>query len=217
MKIIKLNYELNGNAIRGRKNIIDLIIMTCDLLISKRCGIIEKISDRLLEKHSFLVVDKMSRLFVHEDNKIYSFMFPFTIEIEPIIVKYRDIVLTQTIIQMLQMVVQWIDNCPTIDSIISELEITEEYSRLSSESRSNMQEILILLLTFEVGYIRFDIDLENEEKYRKNKKEKVHPCYHLDVGYETRGTYKVGLKKEISSSEFVDLLNVRTDCWFVTE
>ena len=45
----------------------------------------------------------------------------------------------------------------------------------------------------------------------------IHPVNHYDVNYENSSTYKVGLNNKIGMDEFIDLLNVETDCHFLSK
>ncbi|MCI5147779.1 MAG: hypothetical protein D3923_20140 [Candidatus Electrothrix sp. AR3] len=68
----------------------------------------------------------------------------------------------------------------------------------------------------EDGYIRYDIDPENYEKFKKRGEKHKHPENHYDVFYSNNLTFKIGLKSIITYSEFIDLLNVNTDCNYLT-
>lgn len=74
----------------------------------------------------------------------------------------------------------------------------------------NLVEILDGLLQIEPGYIRYDEDKENENK---NK----HPRYHLDVNFSHTATFKQGVTKELKTSEFEDIFEDTTACWFLNK
>ena len=53
--------------------------------------------------------------------------------------------------------------------------------------------LITFLLSFEAGYLRFDID-------ELNANGKMHPKEHLDINYSTGCTFKLGLSKELNYS-----------------
>jgi hypothetical protein len=69
----------------------------------------------------------------------------------------------------------------------------------------------------EDGYIRYDM---NEVGYKEAKEkgfEHRHPLNHLDVFYTSKATFKLGLKKAIINDEFIDYLNIKTDCKYLQD
>lgn len=71
-------------------------------------------------------------------------------------------------------------------------------------------EILDGLLQLEPGYIRYDEDKKHENK-------NIHPRYHLDVNFSHTATFKQGVTKELKTSEFEDIFEDTTDCWFLNK
>lgn len=58
------------------------------------------------------------------------------------------------------------------------------------------------LLSFEPGYIRYDID------FSERIDPEYHPAHHLDINYNNASTIKIGLPKEINFDEFIKILNI---------
>ena len=44
---------------------------------------------------------------------------------------------------------------------------------------------------------------------------RLHPLYHVDINYSTKGTYKLGMNKKMETAEFIDMLDTKTDCRYV--
>lgn len=59
--------------------------------------------------------------------------------------------------------------------------------------------IVIELLTFDFGYLRFDKDPKHEDIN--------HPLFHIDCHMDNRATYKLGLDAEMNISQFLDLID----------
>ena len=95
-----------------------------------------------------------------------------------------------------------------IDEIIEEayLDVSEDgYSNADIESCFGL---ILRLLSMELGYIRYDYDPEHENK-------KLHPLYHVDINYSSKGTYKLGINRKMDVDEFIDMLDTKTDCKYV--
>ena len=60
----------------------------------------------------------------------------------------------------------------------------------------------------DLGYIRYDYD-------EKHENEKIHSLHHLDINYSSKGTYKIGLKKALKDEDFIDMLDLRTECKYL--
>jgi hypothetical protein len=151
-----------------------------------------------------LCIDKMSRLFFYKENKYFSLSFPFSVQIEEDEITDISTLTGKSI------------NSKSISSVISIIEdskfklnpsLTDYY--IESDTAENVG-VMILEEIFqsEPAYIRYDNDPVNENG-------KLHPLNHLDINYSSYGTYKLGLEKEIETVLFDDVLNIRTDCFFL--
>lgn len=65
------------------------------------------------------------------------------------------------------------------------------------------------LLTTEDGYVRYDDDPIRENGTR-------HPRHHLDIFYSNHTTFKLGFRKSTEAEDFIDILNLETDCHFIS-
>lgn len=163
-----------------------------------------------------IIVDKMSRLFCFEDNKYFSTVFPFEIEITEgkdtiykIYDSILDIEIDSRLNALMKRILGQIDfSHNTIDEIIEKAYFDvfgDEYTEDEVEKCFNL---ILRLLSTELGYIRYDYDAEHE-------KGALHPLYHFDVNYSSKGTYKLGIDKKMKMEDFVDLLDIKTECRYI--
>ena len=69
-------------------------------------------------------------------------------------------------------------------------------------------DILNRLITYEYGYIRYDYDFEHANG-------NFHPLNHLDINYLNTNQYKLGLDNKLNVEQFIDILDLNTDCYFL--
>lgn len=89
-------------------------------------------------------------------------------------------------------------------------EMLESFNINSIIDQHNLWVLFTSLYSYEPGYIRYDYDPENANGH-------VHPCYHLDINYCKRGTYKIGLWENMTIDGFTDFLNLSTDCYYASK
>ncbi len=158
-----------------------------------------------------LNVDKMSRLFFVKTDKYFSISFPFYIKYENVYsFNFRnemniDHKITSDVIALIK------DNSFTSSC---SLDFADKISTYQEDSfNDNFWEFLRELLFMEDGYLRYDYDHGN---YIKHDKSDIHPLNHYDFFYTSNATFKVGLREKLTEDDFVDLLNIRTDCKFIS-
>ena len=76
------------------------------------------------------------------------------------------------------------------------------------DENENFLGFLRELLLMEDGYIRYDYDEEH-------KNGDLHPLNHYDLFYSSHATFKIGLNAILSEDEFVDLLDIKSDCKYL--
>lgn len=166
--------------------------------------------DETLPATLLIQVDKMSRIFFQvDDNKCLSIHFPFLVKedgdnfIKIYAKNGREI--DQKISSDLLSIFRNDEDNP--GAIINEEEyfeiITSEF-----EGDAGVLEVVRELLSYESGYIRYDHDPTRADK-------KLHPLNHLDVFYSSNTTFKLGLEQKLNLTDFVDVLDLRTDCLFL--
>lgn len=161
-------------------------------------------------------VDKMSRLFCFLEEKYFSIVFQFEIEqraeyenVYKIYDAILDMEIDNRIIVLLERMLVRIDFAKnTVDEIIENayLDVSEE--DYTEKEISNCFGLMLRLLSLELGYIRYDYDFEHANG-------DLHPLHHLDINYSSKGTYKLGLKRKMEEDEFIDLLDIKTECKYV--
>lgn len=71
--------------------------------------------------------------------------------------------------------------------------------------------VLKHLLTFELGYIRYDDDIEGYKNALRKGKPRSHPQFHIDVNSSNQATYKMGLSNPFSIEDFIYILDNDND------
>lgn len=159
-----------------------------------------------------LIIDKMSRLFFVTENKYYSIVFPFKLDKEEgkLSLSYlNNIEVDSYLISKTKSAI----NCENFhDSCVLDFaDSLFDYENEGEEVWSFIKELMML----EDGYIRFDNDpIGYNTAYEKGFPHK-HPTNHYDLFYTNRATFKVGLNSHDTIDEFIDLLNVKTDCRYI--
>lgn len=80
----------------------------------------------------------------------------------------------------------------------------EEYFSIIDKLRLIIEPILYS----ELGYVRYDDDLEHAEPT-------FHPRYHLDTNLAKSATFKKGLKNSLARQDFIDILDNEKERWFL--
>ena len=195
--------------IKSKVQIIEILMLSCrHILINEPVEETTPSSDQLI-----LVIDKMSRLFFLDKNKYYSINFPFT---------FFSTGQTRTITY---------DGMLDIDSkLISDILSIIKDSRFNSENFFDFADtfahlddyylgriwaLIKELLIYEDGYLRIDYDKEQYLVAKNNGREHTHPENHIDIFYTGSNTFKLGLLKNVDNDFFVNLLNLKTDCFYL--
>lgn len=157
-------------------------------------------------------INKMNRIFYLLEGKIFSIQFPFCIDRNSNREKtkiYYNITGTEInsivlsfLIEVFEKMDQEDIDFETIFDLIMESEVNDNIT---------MKErwLLILhLLKYDLGYIRYDNDPEHENG-------KMHPLNHLDVCLDTSASYKIGLDRKIDFDDLKNILDVTHECWFI--
>lgn len=194
--------DLLFSPVRSKRQIIDLLIKTVKLFL-----INEDIKPEHTNGEVVLLVSKMSRFFYFRDKKYFSINCPFFISEDnrQIVFSDRNIVLDHKITSELLSLVPDIDNFNgnNADDFINAIANAES-------PQEGLGTLLMKLLTFDDGYIRYDDDAINENGLR-------HPRNHYDVFHSSASTFKIGLRKSITKEELIDLVSIETDCHFLQQ
>jgi hypothetical protein len=212
IKMTKKLEDLASNHIRTKNHIILLLLESIPILTYGE--IVESATDGFI----LLRIDKMKRLFFVFKKKIFSFNFPFNVEVlegENNTIIYDPITnleingLNYAILKAtFEEIIYRKENQGIQDLDSDLLQIMESFEM--KPNKDLIWEILKKLLIFESGYLRYDYDDEHEDG-------KMHPLNHLDVNYSSDGTFKIGLNDNIDSDIFIDIIDVNTESYYISK
>lgn len=157
-----------------------------------------------------MVIDKQSRVFVYlSKDKFYTFEYPCQVEVDQATHDVLSIYTTSKIhctLQLLSNAITILDDVKC-DSIIDVYE-----SRDEEDAFINIEayKLLEYFWAHEPCYLRYDYD-------PKSSNGALHPLHHLDVNMSLKGAYKIGLKARLTPSEFENIVNKNTDCYYLLE
>lgn len=189
------NYILSKleKPIRNKNDVIILLLETMNFFLAGNL-----IQNKYEKRKVIIYVDKMSRIIYELENKIFSINFPFLCQENNGIlkIKFNDYEINEQIISKLMIIIyEMKNNSPSeiIETLIDSIELFD---------------ILNRLITYEYGYIRYDYDFEHANG-------NLHPLNHLDINYLNTNQYKLGLDNKLNVEQFIDILDLNTDCYFL--
>lgn len=213
IKLEGLFLKNNVKIIRRKEDIIILLLKIMKLLL------IKDYSKDDIKGKVILKIDKMSRLIFETENKYFSFNFPFAIEIDELSdsIKIFDSILNVEIDEILISTLIGIFNRKLeSDNSLEDIfyEFIYEFGTFTIDDvgfdADIIRKIVEKLSMFECGYLRYDYDIEHQDGY-------IHPINHIDVNYSGESTFKLGLKNKITIEEFIDILDLRTNCYHLNK
>lgn len=202
-------FHLDGNqtrwafsAVRSKYDYAEILLSATKVMLTPTLPREDQIASTLV-----LHIAKMSRLFFAKPKKIYSVNFPF------ITTCHQDLSLsfsshahpkidhraTSIVMGLLTEIKR-----PGITALDLATHVDE-----ATQFDPHAWDLLLELLTVEDGYIRYDDDEENADGDR-------HPQHHVDVFYSNHTKFKLGLLSHGSQDELFDMLNILTDCHYVS-
>lgn len=158
-----------------------------------------------------LVIDKMSRLFFEKSDKFYSLVFPFNANKNgnKLSFSFQNIdVDSRLISNVISTII-----CDSFEDR-SCLDFVDPIFEFESE-QEDFWVFLRELILFEDGYIRYDKDIKGNLQAKVNGNEHRHPVNHYDLYYSNKASFKIGLENEIVMKDFIDLLDIKTDCKYL--
>lgn len=213
-------YDLNpqiinyNSSLRNKINIIRILIEVSRLVNSSSphpaAELVASLdSDKI---RLVLYVDKMSRIFIEEKDKIHSFHFPFVLKVENgrHILSFNGFQITNATCSILSTVFAELSEDAPLERILELYwDIASDLSVPSEESEIHSQ-LITYLLSFEPGYLRFDHDeiLEAQEN---------HPQNHIDVNYTGGATFKLGLLKSLNYRQLIEIIDITTPCGYLSD
>jgi len=188
-------------AIRSKIDIISILMQTIKIMMLPPFPPPKPVGKIVLQ------VSKMSRLFFIMENKIFSFNFPFVVIENDDCLTFRSIHHAKIDSAVASQVLALLESTDSLKSR-EVFDFAEPISDLC-ESDEDFWCMFRELLIYEDGYIRYDCD-----DVRKNGH--LHPLHHLDIFYTTSNTFKLGLNGNVSLDNFLDVLDLNTNCYYVT-
>lgn len=215
MKLLQFNRKIDSGAIRERYDIIRIIVEACEYVVDNQYKEVLNINEIVPQTKAFIFIDKMTRLFIVEDKQIFSVVFPFNVNLIESKVTFHHFEINHSVLAAINSIVHESMELYNIESLIDCIWENTKEMELTTEEKQIVDQIIYHLMSYEMGYIRYDVDPINAQKYNERGKPNIHPENHFDINYTSSATYKVGLKSAITMQDFVDFLNINTDCWFV--
>jgi hypothetical protein len=153
-----------------------------------------------------LRVGKSSRLLFSSEKKSFSVSFPFLITLKngAYQIYYKnygeiDSVVISELLKLLK------EDSPLFGGEVFDF---AEVIQDQSATRPLLWHMFRDIVFSESGYMRCDIDIENENG-------KLHPLHHIDVFFSSNAKVKIGLHEAMDTHSFLDLLDEETDCHFL--
>lgn len=211
---LKPNLIRYNSSIRNKINVIQILIEVSRWLNILKPKLLDELSTTIEDGdiRVIIYIDKMSRIFIMENDKIHSFNFPFELKVEndKYIVVFKNIIINNATCSILYAIFDDIFDCESIEKILEQYWNIAADFLISAEEGGIYAELITHLLSFEPGYLRFDHDETRSHL-------EFHPQDHIDIGYSSGVTYKLGLRKRINVMEMIDVININTPCMFITD
>ncbi len=156
-----------------------------------------------------LYIDKMSRVFLVEPDKIHSFHFPFALreEGERFELSCQGFAISNATCSILAATFHSLTDENPIEGIL------ERYWEISSDFELSEDEMLLcgklitFLLSFEPGYLRFDHD--------EIRSSSLHPVDHVDFNYTNGISFKFKISQKADPVYAIDVVNNATPCYSI--
>lgn len=200
-------------SIRNKLGIIQLLIEISSFLKVADMQLLEELPETIeaAKIRLILYVDKMSRIFIVEKDKIHSFFLPFSLQAESN--KYRLFFNGYEITPASCAVMSATFNGLPIDISVEEIlesywDISEDFD-ISEEEKKFYGKLISYLLSFEPGYLRFDHDESHKNKI-------IHPDNHIDFNYTDGASFKLGLNNPLTYNDLIEILDITKPCIHLT-
>ena len=201
----KYCFELKGamydiafpnNLITEREQLLRIIMEACRQMMYSD-------EDTHTQNKMVLLVKEMNRLFFCSNKKYYSVAFPFHVaKNQSLIFDYQGVIIDSQMISDICLILG-ADEYKSFHAI--------DFVGLIDDIENNHSEdfwhVFKHLLTYEIGYVRYDNDIEGYKNALQRGKPKSHPHYHLDINMSNQATYKVGLPNSYSLDDFIYILD----------
>lgn len=193
---VYIDEKSESKILRPIRNKKDIIIVLAKAMKFFKIGLL--IPEEKRKGKITITIGKLSRInFILEDS-IISFNFPFNIKTwgdDIYEFAWNDRIIDSKITSEILSIFD------EKEFKFQDIEFYEFYDLLDDQGDSdNLFQMLLYLLTFEDGYLRFDYDDEKPDEI-------YHPLTHVDINYSGKCTYKIGTNKKMTEDEFSILIN----------
>ncbi|WP_273691172.1 hypothetical protein [Ketogulonicigenium vulgare] len=155
-----------------------------------------------------IIIDKMSRIFVEHGTKSFSVNYPFMVRRDDDRLRFYSHSCEDIDSRMIAIVMGLIDG----EKLLLKNNVYDFVDPIFKEVDEDPQvwNLIKDLILADDGYLRVDHDPERENG-------RHHPLNHIDVFYSAGASFKVGLNSRVSVADFSDLLDLRTECHFLSK
>lgn len=196
-------------AIRSKVHVIEILMEALKYMI-----INPSINGDEIKGKMILKIDKMSRIFFFTQDKYFSLVFPFFVTFESNEYTFYSNLVNRIDNKLISQIIEII-KCDEFKTNCS-LDFVTPICEFEENCNEFFWAFLRELLLMEDGYIRYDFDPEHFSEYKKRGEEHKHPENHYDLFYSAQATFKLGLENKIKETELIDLLNINTNCKYLT-
>lgn len=202
----KTIFEMASKPLRSKQEVILLLLYTI------RMFDVENDIPHNTKVKVTISINKMNRIFYVLENKIFSVQFPFYVEIEgKKLTRIYDAKTGLDIDSILVSILIGIFEKTNKDNFSFERffdEIMYNENNLLNINVEQLWEIVKLISTYDLGYLRYDYDKEHQDDL-------LHPINHLDICLDTAAAFKIGLEKPLDYEVFKNILDITTNCFFL--
>lgn len=213
--MVKMTTQFKESAskpIRTKKQLVKLMLEAISLLTNG------EIIERPINDYINLRIDKMKRLFIVTEDKIFSFNFPFNVETD---ISNKNLVIFEPVTELelnaynLSVLKATFESTFYDDEDKGILDLDSEILQIldsfdTMPNKDYIWQILKTLLSFEAGYLRYDYD-------EKRENGKLHPLNHLDINYSSETTFKIGMNNKIDCNILIDILDINVDSYYISK
>lgn len=210
-KFITIDYSIGVvSSIREKQDIILLLLNTIKYVSSSTLKELTSVTDGDIKL--VIYVDKMSRVFYCKEEKIHTFQFPFSIIEEDGKLKVYhneyelDSKVSSILIAIFQSGRRFNESLEYVFDVF--METMKDFEIADNSFEKFCWDLVVCLLTFESGYLRYDYDDERDDV-------KKHPLNHLDIYYSNKNTFKIGLDVKMNSDDLLNLLDINENCRYL--
>jgi hypothetical protein len=233
IEIKEMNFKFDPFCpIRNKIDVISLILETYSVVLYNQN---EKTQMNEKNKKYLSVIQKnIFRFYFYSNNKFFTICMPFKFTSNnKLITLTKNIEIDEVTLSFLKIIFREAKNKGELiknglmDFAIEIEDICQQYQNRDTEvwktlNIEKLHQIIIYLLEYDVGYLRFDIDPENcNINYKTNsidsEKFLKHPLYHIDTSYSNISGMKIGIDEIFTFSEFERLFQKDENCYFINK